>query len=92
MGQALNNYWEQKKIMAPGCEPAFVRRMMDAFAPVVHGQALAGAGGGGFMYVITKEPRATAQLQTILATMPDITGVQFYPARIDSQGLVVREE
>jgi len=22
----LTNYWEQKKLMAPGCEPSFVKR------------------------------------------------------------------
>lgn len=77
--------------MAPGCEPAFVRRMMDAFAPVVHGQALAGAGGGGFMYVITKEPDATSKLQAIVDSLPELTGVEFYSAKVDPEGLVVRE-
>lgn len=29
-------------------------RMIDAMAPHAYGQAMAGAGGGGFMYVIAK--------------------------------------
>lgn len=53
--------------MAPGCEPLAVRHMMDALAPHVHGQSLAGAGGGGFLYLLTKEPRQKEALEAVLA-------------------------
>lgn len=65
----MNTYWAQKKVMAPGCEPLLVRRMMDALLPHVHGQALAGAGGGGFMYILTKEPGAVERVKQILSTV-----------------------
>uniref|UniRef100_A0A8D1PBA4 Fucose kinase n=1 Tax=Sus scrofa TaxID=9823 RepID=A0A8D1PBA4_PIG len=67
LGQCLTSYWEQKKLMAPGCEPLAVRHMMDALAPHVHGQSLAGAGGGGFLYLLTKEPRQKEALEAVLA-------------------------
>lgn len=54
--------------MAPGCEPLAVRRLMDILAPHVHGQSLAGAGGGGFLYLLTKEPRQKEALESLLAT------------------------
>lgn len=63
----MNMYWSQKKVMAPGCEPQLVRRMMDALLPHVYGQALAGAGGGGFMYILTKESGAVEKVKEILA-------------------------
>ena len=53
--------------MAPGCEPLAVRRMMDVLAPHVHGQSLAGAGGGGFLYLLTKEPQQKEALEAVLA-------------------------
>lgn len=53
--------------MAPGCEPLAVRRMMDVLAPHVHGQSLAGAGGGGFLCLLTKEPRQKEALEAVLA-------------------------
>lgn len=53
--------------MAPGCEPLAVRRMMDVLAPHVHGQSLAGAGGGGFLCLLTKEPRQKEALEAMLA-------------------------
>uniref|UniRef100_A0A8B9ZK13 Fucose kinase n=1 Tax=Anas platyrhynchos TaxID=8839 RepID=A0A8B9ZK13_ANAPL len=56
LGTCLERYWQQKKRMAPGCEPLAVGRMMGTLRPYVHGQCLAGAGGGGFLYVLTKAP------------------------------------
>lgn len=40
---------------------------MDALRPYVYGQCLAGAGGGGFLYVLTKVPRQKEALHQILA-------------------------
>ncbi|XP_051627283.1 L-fucose kinase isoform X2 [Manacus candei] len=67
IGKCLDRYWQQKKVMAPGCEPLAVGHMMDTLRPHVHGQCLAGAGGGGFLYVLTKAPRQREALQQILA-------------------------
>ncbi len=30
IGQCLDSYWAQKKLMAPGCEPNFVRKYVFA--------------------------------------------------------------
>lgn len=61
--------------MAPGCEPLAVRRMMDVLAPHVHGQSLAGAGGGGFLYVLTKKPRQKEAVEAVLAKTEVADGV-----------------
>ena len=42
-------------IAQPRIFPAFFR-MMEVMKPYLHGQSLAGAGGGGFMFAISKEP------------------------------------
>lgn len=67
LGACLERYWQQKKRMAPSCEPLAVGRMMGALRPYVHGQCLAGAGGGGFLYVLTKAPQQKEALHQILA-------------------------
>uniref|UniRef100_A0ABM0MGI0 L-fucose kinase-like n=1 Tax=Saccoglossus kowalevskii TaxID=10224 RepID=A0ABM0MGI0_SACKO len=69
VGECLNTYWSQKKVMAPGCEPKLVGCMMEALKPSVYGQALAGAGGGGFMYVLTKKPNAIDDIKQVLTTL-----------------------
>lgn len=52
--------------MAPGCEPAAVRTMMDALQPICLGQSLAGAGGGGFLFILTCDADQGEKVQQIL--------------------------
>ncbi|XP_037372010.1 L-fucose kinase [Talpa occidentalis] len=87
LGQCLTLYWEQKKLMAPGSEPLAVRRIMDALAPHVHGQSLAGAGGGGFLYLLTKEPRQKEALQAVLAKTQGLGNYSIHLVEVDTQGL-----
>nr|XP_058902051.1 L-fucose kinase isoform X3 [Kogia breviceps] len=90
LGQCLTSYWEQKKLMAPGCEPLAVRRMMDVLAPHVHGQSLAGAGGGGFLYLLTKEPRQKEALEAVLAKTEGLGNYSIHLVEVDTQGLSVQ--
>lgn len=87
LGQCLTSYWEQKKLMAPGCEPLAVRRMMDVLAPHVHGQSLAGAGGGGFLCLLTKEPRQKEALEAVLAKTEGLGNYSIHLVEVDTQGL-----
>ncbi|XP_066098156.1 L-fucose kinase [Saccopteryx bilineata] len=87
LGQCLTLYWEQKKLMAPGCEPLVVRRMMDVLAPHVHGQSLAGAGGGGFLYLLTREPRQKEALEALLAKTEGLGNYSIHLVEVDTQGL-----
>ncbi|XP_077612454.1 L-fucose kinase isoform X1 [Crocuta crocuta] len=87
LGQCLTTYWEQKKLMAPGCEPLAVRHMMDVLAPHVHGQSLAGAGGGGFLYLLTKEPRQKEALEAVLAKTEGLGNYSVHLVEVDTQGL-----
>ncbi|KAM6223797.1 L-fucose kinase [Rhynchocyon petersi] len=87
LGQYLTSYWAQKKLMAPGCEPLAVRVMMDVLAPHVYGQSLAGAGGGGFLYVLTKEPRQKETLEAMLAKTEGLGNYSVHLVEVDTQGL-----
>ncbi|XP_072823799.1 L-fucose kinase isoform X3 [Vicugna pacos] len=90
LGQCLTSYWEQKKLMAPGCEPLAVRHMMDVLAPHVHGQSLAGAGGGGFLYLLTKEPRQKEALEAVLAKTEGLGNYSVHLVEVDTQGLSLK--
>lgn len=50
--------------LEPLVEPVHVQQLSAAMRPYVHGLSLCGAGGGGFMICITKEP-VRAQSSTI---------------------------
>uniref|UniRef100_A0A8C3EDE7 Fucose kinase n=1 Tax=Corvus moneduloides TaxID=1196302 RepID=A0A8C3EDE7_CORMO len=79
----------QKKCMAPGCEPLAVGRMMDALRPYVHGQCLAGAGGGGFLYVLTKASRQKEALHRILANTEGLGNFSIHSIEVDTGGFSV---
>lgn len=92
VGQCLNTYWSQKKVMAPGSEPRIVSEMMRALKPHVHGQCLAGAGGGGFMYVLTKEADQAGRVREIIASIQGTQDVTVHEVQLDTEGLVVDVE
>uniref|UniRef100_A0A672HF50 L-fucose kinase n=1 Tax=Salarias fasciatus TaxID=181472 RepID=A0A672HF50_SALFA len=87
LGACLDRSWQQKKRMAPGCEPASVRAMMDALRPLVLGQSLAGAGGGGFLYLLTREPRQREAVLRVLHGTPGLGDVSVHSVQLDMDGL-----
>ncbi|XP_075290022.1 L-fucose kinase isoform X2 [Opisthocomus hoazin] len=89
VGKCLDHYWQQKKCMAPGCEPLAVRHMMAALQPYVYGQCLAGAGGGGFLYILTKAPRQKEALHQILAKTEGLGNFSIHSIEVDMGGFSV---
>lgn len=77
LGRVLNRSWQQKKLMAPGCEPASVRLMMEVLQPLVLGQSLVGAGGGGFLCLLTRQPQQLGAVHQALSSTPvSLSGVR----------------
>ncbi|XP_064243132.1 L-fucose kinase isoform X2 [Passer domesticus] len=89
LGRCLDRYWQQKKCMAPGCEPLAVGRLMDALRPHAYGQCLAGAGGGGFLCILTKAPRQKEALHQILANTEGLGNFSIHSIEVDTGGFSV---
>ncbi|KAM7397196.1 hypothetical protein PAMP_020188 [Pampus punctatissimus] len=89
LGLCLDRSWQQKKLMAPGCEPASVRAMMEALRPLVLGQSLAGAGGGGFLYLLTREPRQQQAVLQVLNNTPGLGDFSVHSVELDIDGITV---
>ncbi|CAN2389283.1 L-fucose kinase [Pristimantis euphronides] len=92
LGRCLSTYWQQKKCMAPGCEPLVVRKIMDTLEPYVHGQSLAGAGGGGFLYILTKEPNQRDVLQSLLGRTQGGERCSIHTVQVETETFTVRLE
>jgi fucokinase len=99
-GACLSTYWAQKKGMAEGAEPPEVAALMRllAEAGLVHGCALAGAGGGGFMALLTVAPAAApggrAAVEALLQRHPELQSAGFtvHGCEVDEDGLTVTVE
>ncbi|XP_053282554.1 L-fucose kinase [Pleuronectes platessa] len=89
LGRCLTRSWQQKKLMAPGCEPASVRIMMEALRPLVLGQSLAGAGGGGFLYLLTQEPLQRQAVLQVLNNTPGLGDFSVHTVELDMDGITV---
>ncbi|XP_076027265.1 L-fucose kinase [Genypterus blacodes] len=89
LGLCLDRSWQQKKLMAPGCEPASVRAMMEALRPLVLGQSLAGAGGGGFLYLLTREPQQHQAVLGVLNNTPGLGDFSVHSVELDLDGITV---
>ncbi len=66
VGFCLNTYWDQKKQMASGAEPHNVTQMIDVIRPYVYGCSLTGAGGGGYMILILRDPKQRKEVEMLL--------------------------
>lgn len=89
VGSLMDKYWEQKKILAPGCEPIIVKNMMELLKHVCYGQLLVGAGGGGFMCILTKEANAKNSVKGILSNVMGHQKMSFHTVTVDSCGLEI---
>ena len=49
-----------------GTEPDSIHEVMEAIDPLVLGQTLTGAGGGGFLVLITKEPNMADKVKAVI--------------------------
>ncbi|KAK9952014.1 hypothetical protein ABG768_017880 [Culter alburnus] len=89
LGECMDTYWQQKKLMAPGCEPAAVRSMMNALQPLSLGQSLAGAGGGGFLFLLAREPQQKETVTEILTNIQGIGSFSVHSVDLDMDGISV---
>ncbi|XP_033897198.1 L-fucose kinase isoform X1 [Acipenser ruthenus] len=90
IGACLDRYWQQKKLMARGCEPAALCAMMAALRPLALGQSLAGAGGGGFLYLLTREPRQGDRVRDTLTHTQGLGEFSVHEVEVDINGISVQ--
>ena len=69
VGRCMDTYWQQKKMMAPGCEPQVVAQMMSVLRDHTLGCVMAGAGGGGFVYILMKEPYMEGVVRDLILSL-----------------------
>ncbi|XP_045193477.2 L-fucose kinase-like [Mercenaria mercenaria] len=89
VGKCMDSYWQMKKTMAPGCEPEFVTKIMSAVHPHALGMCMAGAGGGGFMYVLARDHESQKNIRNLIDSMESSDGTKVYDTCIDEEGLKI---
>lgn len=65
-GQAVERTWHFKKMLDNGTDPEAVRHIISLVQDYTDGVELPGAGGGGFLYMVAKDPEAASRIRKIL--------------------------
>lgn len=61
-GRMVLKTWEQNKALDPGTNPPLVESIIDSIKDYCLGYKLPGAGGGGFLYMVAKDPEAASRI------------------------------
>ena len=89
LGLAIRRTWEQNQAIDAGTNPPSVKRLTDMIDDLCYGYKLPGAGGGGYLYMIAKDPDAAARIRHILNTNPQNANARFVDMTLSHNGLQV---
>ncbi len=87
LGELLDRHWQLNQQLDPHTTNAPINSLLQDIRPYLAGCKLAGAGGGGFLMMMAKSPKAAQTLRSFLAT-GSYPGV-VYDYAIASDGLRV---
>jgi len=95
LGQLIQRHWELNQVLDPNTTNAPINALLETVRPYITGAKLAGAGGGGFMMMVARDPDAARELRHRLSHatplgVPSGPGA-LYDFEIANQGLLVRK-
>ena len=83
----VNDYWRDKKLLDAGSTNEKVDDIIDAIRPYASAISLAGAGGGGFMYILAKSAADARRIRSFLERNPPSPHSRFYDFAVDRLGM-----
>ena len=89
MGHLIRKTWAQNQAMDSGTNPDSVRRLTDLVDDLCLGYKLPGAGGGGYLYMVAKDPEAAARIRQILEANRPNGNARFVDMTLSETGLQV---
>ncbi|WP_241159927.1 bifunctional fucokinase/fucose-1-phosphate guanylyltransferase [Parabacteroides sp. ZJ-118] len=88
-GKWVGKTWEQNKALDSGTSPAAVEAIISKIQDYALGYKLPGAGGGGYLYIVAKDPGAALRIRKILALSPPNSNARFVEMSLSSRGLQI---
>lgn len=89
MGELVGKTWQQNQMIDAGTNPEGVRILTDMIDDLCLGYKLPGAGGGGYLYMVAKDPEAAAIIKQRLQQNPQNPNARFVDMTISETGLQV---
>ena len=88
-GRLVGKTWMQNKALDQGTNPPAVESIIDKIKDYTLGYKLPGAGGGGYLYMVAKDPQAAACIRKILTENPINPLARFVDMSLSEKGLQV---
>ena len=89
MGRLVRLTWEQNQQLDSGTNPDAVRRQTALIDDLCLGYKLPGAGGGGYLYMVAKDPEAAARIKKILLENRLNANARFVDMSLSQNGLQI---
>ncbi len=89
MGRMVGTSWELNKALDSGTNPPEVEAIIDRIRDYTLGYKLPGAGGGGYLYMIAKDPQAALRIREILSSDPPNVRARFVEMTLSEKGFQV---
>jgi len=89
MGLLMRKTWQQNQTLDKGTNPVAVAAQTALIDDLCLGYKLPGAGGGGYLYMIAKDPEAAARIKQILAEQRQKKNARFVEMSLSTTGLQI---
>ena len=88
-GELIRQTWQQNKALDAGTEPELVARLCQQIDDLCLGYKLPGAGGGGYLYMVAKDPEAASRIRELLTSHPMTASSRFVDMTLSDKGLQI---
>jgi fucokinase len=90
LGRLMDRHWRLNQVLDPHTTNAPIDALLGDVRPHLAGAKLAGAGGGGFLMLLAKDPEHAADLRSELATPSANMPGELFNYEVADKGLVIR--
>lgn len=88
-GRLVGKSWQQNKALDNGTNPPAVEAIIDLIKDYTLGYKLPGAGGGGYLYMVAKDPQAAVCIRRILTAQAPNPYARFVEMTLSDKGFQV---
>lgn len=88
-GRLVGKTWIQNQALDCGTNPPAVAAIIEKIKDYTLGYKLPGAGGGGYLYMVAKDPQAAGQIRRILTEQAPNPRARFVEMTLSDKGLQV---
>jgi len=89
MGRLVGKTWLQNQSIDNGTNPPEIQALTELVDDLCLGYKLPGAGGGGYLYMVAKDPEAAARIRHILNSNRKLLNERFVDMTLSMNGLQV---